>query len=216
MPQFRYFGSSNKTLTRTIVFVLAVVCMLFLLRVPALSRMTIRVQGSVVRVATGFGNMLTRVTKPENSLMSQYQACQADRLTLAVDQSEHQALLRQLDELEQLLDYRTKSGATGVVTHVLSRSIDNDATLIIIDKGEADDVIGFRVCEGRKVLLNAFVRRLHISGMLMQCTATGLPGGNFHPDPKAAHDGHGRCHGFPIQQFSRTTKEEGGTCSFGP
>jgi rod shape-determining protein MreC len=141
MPQFRYFGSNNKTVMRTATFVAVVVGILLLLRIPVLSRFSVRVQASVVRLATGFGSLLTRVTQPENTVMAQYQVCQADRLALAVDQSEHQALRRQLDELAQLLDYRTKSGATGTVTHVLSRSIDNDATLIVIDRGEVDGVV---------------------------------------------------------------------------
>lgn len=153
MPSFRHFVAGNQTVVKAAMFAAAIIGLLLILRIPVLARLAGRVQAELTRLATGFGSAAVRFTQPEDSLMAKYQACEADRLALAVNQSDHDALTRQLQELQQLLDYRTKTGAEGVLTHVISRSVDDDATRIVVDKGANEQIhLGSAVIIGDGIL----------------------------------------------------------------
>lgn len=109
-------------------------------RVPVLARAYERIEAGIVRVGTGIGNGIARLTQSENSLSAQYQACEAERRSLAIEAGEYDALRREVDELRALVSYTGRTGAEGVVTHVIARAVDNDATRVLIDKGRDDGI----------------------------------------------------------------------------
>lgn len=126
----------------TIGTFLGVLLMIFLLgHVPAIGAVYQRIEGGFVRVGTGFGNTLERLTEREGSLQAQYNQCAEDRRFLAQDQAERQALLREVEELRQQVNYMAQTGTVGVTSHIIARAIDNDATRVVVDRGEVDGVV---------------------------------------------------------------------------
>ena len=110
-------------------------------RIPPLARFYERIEGGVVRVGTGIGNAITRITKPEQSLASQLQICQEETRQLAIDTATQAALQQEVNELRALATYTARTGTSGVTAHVIARAVDNDATRVLIDKGVRDGLI---------------------------------------------------------------------------
>lgn len=111
------------------------------LRLPWVSRTYERVEAGVVRVGTGIGNAVNRLTKSEKSLATSFQSCQDNLRTTTLTAAEADALRQRVAELESLLAFKNNNPTvTGLMTHVVARSVDNDTTRVIIDKGSNDGV----------------------------------------------------------------------------
>jgi rod shape-determining protein MreC len=111
-----------------------------LMRIPAFSHVYERVEAGVVRVGTSIGTGITRITKPEESLAAQFQAAQEDLRALAIEAATYDSLEREVLEQRALLSYMSRTEAVGVVTHVIARAVDADATRVLIDKGTVDGI----------------------------------------------------------------------------
>lgn len=110
-------------------------------RVPAIAQVYERLQAGVVRLGTGMGRGLAGLTESELSLQARYAEREAEVRALAIDQAEHQALEREVLELRGLLGYTATASSSGTPSHVIARSVDQDATRVLIDKGANDGVV---------------------------------------------------------------------------
>lgn len=125
---------------RTALMVVAAVLVIAVLRsVPVVGRAFAVVERGLVIVGTSAGNVLSRVTTPEDSLTAQLAQCE-DRLR---DSTEREAALADAEqrayELETLLGYVQTAQTTAVTAHVLSRALPEAAT-VRIDRGAAQGV----------------------------------------------------------------------------
>lgn len=121
-------------------FALPILC-IFLLRVPAVSRLFERIEAGFVRVGTGIGNAFARLTLSESALVVQFQACQDNLRNSSVQAARTDELLHEVTELQALLGYVARVGAAGVTSHVIARAVDDDATRVVIDKGSEDGIV---------------------------------------------------------------------------
>ncbi len=137
-----YTRDSFRKAAGTIGTFLGVLLGVFLLgRIPAVGTTYQRIEGGFVRVGTGLGNVLERLTEREGSLQARYNQCEEDRRLLAQDAAERQALLREVEELRQQVAYVAQTAMVGVTSHVIARAVDNDATRVVIDRGQIDGIV---------------------------------------------------------------------------
>jgi rod shape-determining protein MreC len=139
MAKSRYTSEGVRRAALGVAAFLGVILVFWLLlRVPVLARIYERVEAGIVRVGTGIGNGIARLTGSEKSLAVRYESCEANSRDLAIDAAEYAALEREVVELRSLMDYVTRTQVEGVTTHVIARAVDNDSTRVLIDKGEVD------------------------------------------------------------------------------
>jgi len=139
MAKFRSTSEGVRKAGLTAAAFLSVILIFWLLmQVPAFAKFYERIEAGIVRAGTGVGNGIARVTKPEQSLAAQFQSCQENERVLAIDGSEYNTLRREVQELRSLVAYTNRTEAEGIVTHVVARAVDEDATRVMIDKGTLD------------------------------------------------------------------------------
>ncbi|MEK7183304.1 MAG: rod shape-determining protein MreC [Patescibacteria group bacterium] len=139
MAKFRSSSEGARKAALTTGAFLGVILVFWLLmRVSGFARFYERIEAGVVRVGTGVGNSVSRVTKPEQSLATQFLACQESTRALAINSSSYESLQREVQELRALVDYANRTEAAGIVTHVVARAVDDDATRVLIDRGTLD------------------------------------------------------------------------------
>ena len=142
MPQYRYTSDGVRKAALGVGAFLGVILIFWLLlRIPAFAGIYARVEAGVVRVGTGVGNVIERLARSEHSLTTKFEACEADSRDLAVDAAAFAALEREVSELRALVNYTNRTASEGVVTHVIARAVDNDATRVLIDKGSNDGLV---------------------------------------------------------------------------
>ena len=110
-------------------------------KIPAVGNVFARVEAGAVRLGTGIGKTISRVTQSEASLSVQFQACQDNLRLSSIASAQLASLTQETNELRALLAYTEKTGAAGITTQVIARAIDGDATRVIIDKGSLDGLV---------------------------------------------------------------------------
>lgn len=141
MPKFRYTSEGVRKAAIGVTAFLGTLLLFWLfLQIPAFSRFYERIEAGVVRLGTGIGNGIARLTRSEASLAARYEACEANTRALAVDAAQYASLERQVAELQALMSYTQRAQVTGVTTQVIARAVDDDATRVLIDKGEIDGI----------------------------------------------------------------------------
>ncbi|MFZ2682143.1 MAG: rod shape-determining protein MreC [Patescibacteria group bacterium] len=123
------------------VFLAVVVGFWLLIKIPVFSKMFERVEAGVVRVGTGVGKGVSRITASEQSVVTKFAACQTNERLLAIDAAAFDAVQREVNELRGLLAYTERTGADGLVADVMARAVDNDSTRVLVDKGAVDGVM---------------------------------------------------------------------------
>lgn len=110
-------------------------------RLPVIGRLYARIEGGLVRIGTGTGNAVARLSQSETSLSTQFQACQDNLRTTTIEAARTASLEQETLELRALLGYTARTGAVGVTTHVIARAIDGDATRVIVDVGSQAGIV---------------------------------------------------------------------------
>jgi rod shape-determining protein MreC len=141
--------SLRKTALAAGVFLGVILVFWLSARIPALSAFYERLEAGIVRLGTGLGNSLTRLTTSEESLQARYAEREAQVRSLAVERASYEALEREVNELRALVGYGATTTAAAVVSHVIARSVDDQATRVLIDRGQVDGVI-----EGSAVVID--------------------------------------------------------------
>jgi rod shape-determining protein MreC len=142
MPKFR---QSSEGLRRAIISVgifLGVIAIFWVsLQITWFANIFQRVEAGVVRVGTGIGNTIVRVTSPEETTASKFSQCEAELRSLAIESADYEALKREVSELRATLAYTDSTDGQGVVAQVIARAVDDDATLVLIDKGSTSGLV---------------------------------------------------------------------------
>lgn len=139
MAKSRFSSDSIRTATLGVAGFLGVIIVFWLsLQISGIAKFYQRIEAGTVRLGTGIGNAFSRITKPEESLAVQLASAQDGLRTLAIDSAHLSDLEREVVELRALVGYSSRTGAEGVVSHVIARAVDDDATRVLIDKGSQD------------------------------------------------------------------------------
>lgn len=125
---------------RTAAVMLAVViAFLVVRRIPPVARVVNAVEHVFVVVGTAIGNVIVRVTTPEDSLHAQLAQCE-DRVLGSTEALAAMADAQQrASELETLLGYVQTHTQPSVVAHVMTRTLPQTAT-VRLDRGSRDGI----------------------------------------------------------------------------
>lgn len=135
------------------LFVAIVVAYLLLRGIAVIGRAFHPIEHGFVVIGTHLGNVISRVTRSEDSTSALLATCEEQLRTTTAHEAKLLQNAKNVEELETLLGYSQETNTTKILAHIISRSLPDNAT-ISINKGEADGVaVGNAVVIGEGHLL---------------------------------------------------------------
>lgn len=111
-------------------------------------------EATLAHAGAGISRAISRILASEESLSAKLRVCSEEKSALARDAVEFEKLKDENAQLREEIGYVQKSGVSGIAARIIARSLPEDTTRILIDRGVADGLKeGATVVVGQGVVL---------------------------------------------------------------
>ncbi len=117
-----------------------IVIVLFLRAFPYTSSLFHDGEASLSRMGAFFGRAFTRFVASEDSLAVRLTSCEEDRGILGREAVEYARLVKENEELRGIVKYTEENDRPGVTARVIARSLPEEQSRVVVDKGESSGV----------------------------------------------------------------------------
>lgn len=142
MARQRFLSDNVRTALKPFAaFLLFVLVILLLRRLPYTGSIITSVQSGMASVGAAIGHSVSRLVASDTSLSALLKTCQDDKSILARDAVEYARLQEENQELRSALEYKEMSNREGVTARIIARTIPDEASRVELDKGQADGIL---------------------------------------------------------------------------
>lgn len=131
ITRIKFSNISKKTIRASLIFVSAVTVIFLLSRLPLIHPVVQKIQGGLVNLGTAINKKIFYSSQSEDDWKAKALTAEALAGNLAISQTELTDLRVQVSELQKLFSYVQESATPGKLAHILSRSINNEGTVLI-------------------------------------------------------------------------------------
>jgi rod shape-determining protein MreC len=142
------------TFMRTFLAFLGVIAGVFLLsRISYTSGFFHSIEAALSSSGSYLGRSFGRIVASEDSLAVRLLSCEEDRRLLSREAVEFARLEEENAELREMVGYKEASDRSGITARVIARSLPDEESHVILDKGEEDGIrVGETVIVGQGIV----------------------------------------------------------------
>ena len=134
-------------------------------------------QAGFVRTGTSFKTAYERLTRSQNELIVERDSYKEQAAALTIDQARLHQLERDVQEMQQLLEYKESAPYEAIASRIIARSEAGEHT-VLIDKGTVDGIrprLAVVVNDGHMIGFIESVRKNSSTVILLEHEASKIP-----------------------------------------